>query len=86
MYAERKDWPLDEVKVNLEVEESHREDCDDCEESFRQVTTIRVQVNVDGDLTSEQRDRLGEIAEKCPVRRTLEGSIDVTETEVSEPA
>lgn len=85
MYAERKEWPLDSVKVNLEIDESHREDCKDCEEQFRQVTTIRIQINVEGDLSEDQRQRIREIARKCPVRRTLEGSIEVTETEVREP-
>lgn len=82
MYCERKDWPLEEVRVNLEIEESHREDCQECEDEFRTITEIDIQINVRGDLSDEQHQRIHEIARKCPVRRTLQGEINIRETEV----
>ncbi len=85
MYCERKDWPLEKVRVHLEVERVHSEDCEECEDETRKVTDLSLQVKVHGDFTDEQRERVLEIARKCPVRRTLEGRLNISESEVGAP-
>lgn len=78
MYADRKGWDLDGVRVRLDHGKVHAEDCDcDAPEDIRTVDVIEREVILEGDLTEEQRQRLFEIANKCPVHRTLEGHIVV---------
>lgn len=71
MYADRKGWFLGGVKVTLTHSRIHAKDCDDCESDKGQVDEIEVEIELNGDLTDEQRERLIEIAAKCPVHRTL---------------
>jgi putative redox protein len=77
MYADRKEWPLDEVQVRLRHERIHAEDCDDCETKEGKVSRMWRFLRVEGDLDDDQRQRLLEIANKCPVHRTLIGEISV---------
>ncbi len=77
MYADRKDWPLEEVVVRLSHEKIHAEDCEDCETREGKIDRIERHVEVRGDLEPSQRERLLEIANKCPVHRTLHSEIDV---------
>lgn len=77
MYADRKEWPLDETIVRLSHEKIHAEDCKDCETEKGRVDHIDREIEVRGDLSSDQRERLLEIANKCPVHRTLHSEIDV---------
>ena len=77
MYADRKDWPLDEATVRLSHEKVHAQDCDHCDTDEGKVDRIVREIELTGDLSSEQRDRLLEIANKCPVHRTLHSEIDV---------
>lgn len=77
MYADRKGWPLEEATVRLSHEKVHAEDCDHCEETEGKVDRIEREIEVQGPLDGEQRERLLEIANKCPVHRTLHGEIDV---------
>jgi len=85
MYADRKDWPLEEATVHLTHEKIHAEDCDHCETDEGKVDHIRREIELKGDLTPEQRQRLLEIANKCPVHRTLHSDVDV-ETALHEAA
>lgn len=71
MYAARKDWPLERVTVALNHAKDHAEDCAHCEQG-QKVDVFERTVFLEGDLTEEQRSRLLEIADKCPVHRTLE--------------
>lgn len=71
MYAERKKWPLERVSVRLKHEKIHVRDCEECESAEGRVDRIETSLRVTGDLTDEQRERLTEIAERCPVHRTL---------------
>ncbi len=71
MYARRKGWPLEEVQVELTHDRVHARDCDDCEEGDVKLELIRRHIRLLGPLSSEQRDRLTEIARRCPVHRTL---------------
>jgi len=77
MYADRKDWPLDEATVRLSHEKVHAEDCDQCDTDEGKVDRIVREIELTGDLSPDQRDRLLEIANKCPVHRTLHSEIDV---------
>jgi uncharacterized OsmC-like protein len=77
MYAQRKGWPLDDVQVTLTHGRIHAEDCAECESTTGLVDRIDVSLRIVGDLTEEQRSRLVEIADRCPVHQTL-----VTETVV----
>lgn len=82
MYADRKKWALDRVGVALHHEKIHAADCEDCETAEGKVDDIRIELELEGELTAEQRARLHEIAHKCPVHRTLTSEIKIR---VSEP-
>jgi putative redox protein len=74
LYAKRKGWDLQRVAVDLSHDRIHAKDCKECEETEGKIERIIVRLKVEGDLTDEQRARLSEIAEKCPVHRTLVGA------------
>jgi uncharacterized OsmC-like protein/alpha/beta superfamily hydrolase len=77
MYANRKKWPLERVTVRLRHSRIHAADCADCETRVGLLDRIDRTVKLEGDLDDEQRQRLLEIADKCPVHRTLGSEIDV---------
>jgi putative redox protein len=77
MYADRKEWNLTSVNVKLGHEKIHAEDCKDCESKEGKIDTISRVIYLDGELTGEQRNRLLEIANKCPVHKTLHSEIKV---------
>lgn len=76
MYANRKDWPLESVSVRLTHEKDYAEDCEHCEEN-RKVDVFDRTITLKGDLTEDQRARLLEIADRCPVHRTLHEPVEV---------
>lgn len=72
MYAKRKKWPLDGIELTLSTHKVHAKDCEDCEsDPNARVDVIERQISFKGNLTSEQINRLSDIASKCPVHRTL---------------
>jgi len=73
MYARRKKWDLQEVKVHLEYKRSYKEDCEACPDSERRLDNFVKCIELIGDLDDAQKKRLMEIADKCPVHRTLLG-------------
>jgi len=75
MYADRKGWPLTGVDVRLEHSRVHAQDCEDCESKTGKLDKIRRVISLRGELSTEQRERLLEIANKCPVHRTLRSEI-----------
>jgi putative redox protein len=77
MYAESKKWPLQRVKVQLQHHKVHAEDCAQCETKVGLVDEIVRDIQLLGDLTEVQRQRLLEIANKCPVHRTLMSEIRI---------
>lgn len=80
MYARRKGWPLKEVIVRLDHRKVHAEDCEHCEDPDRKLDHFELELELIGDLTKEQRQRLLEIAEKCPVHKTLKGEVRIEVT------
>lgn len=76
MYANRKKWPLKSVSVRLTHAKDHAEDCEHCEEG-RKVDIFDREIRLDGDLDAAQRARLLEIADKCPVHKTLHEPVHV---------
>ena len=74
MYARRKKWDLKDVKVHLSYDRSYKEDCDQCSESDRRLEHFDKSIELVGDLDESQKARLLEIAERCPVHRTLSGA------------
>jgi uncharacterized OsmC-like protein len=77
MYARRKGWPLEEVTVRLRHSRIHAEDCAECETKEGKLDRIERDIHLAGPLTDEQRSRLMEIADKCPVHRTLTSEINI---------
>ncbi len=71
MYARRKGWPLEGVQVKLNHEKIHATDCDECITQEGKLDQITKNIFLKGDLTQEQRERLLEIADRCPVNQTL---------------
>jgi len=71
MYAERKGWPLTGVVVHLDHRKIHADDCADCETKSGKLDEINRVLEFEGDLDGEQRGRLLEIADRCPVHRSL---------------
>ncbi|MEO1169015.1 MAG: bifunctional alpha/beta hydrolase/OsmC family protein [Pseudomonadota bacterium] len=80
MYAARKDIPLQGVKIELEHSRDHVDDCATCNNDDNRIDVMDMAIELVGDLTDEQRARLLEIADKCPVHRTLENRIDIHTT------
>jgi putative redox protein len=80
MYARRKGWPLENVEVRLSHQRDYARDCAECETTPVQIDQIDRRITLKGSLDQAQRARLLEIAEKCPVHRTLTGTIRVTDT------
>ena len=81
MYANRKKLPLDDVSVTLSHSRSHSKDCQNCDnEKPELLEIISREITLKGDLTDAQRQRLMEIADKCPVHKTLHGNLSITST------
>jgi putative redox protein len=77
MYADRKQWPLQGVQVRLGHSRIHAEDCGACDTQEGMVDQIDAEISLIGDLSEGQRQRLMEIADRCPVHRTLLGEIQI---------
>ena len=77
MYADRKGWALHGATVDLSHSRVHARDCEECESAEGMITRIERRLSIEGDLTDEQRGRLLEIADKCPVHRTLHSPVVV---------
>ncbi len=80
MYANRKNWPLKEVKVHLAHSKAYDTDCKNCDGKDKKIDYIERQLEMEGDLSETQRKRLHEIADKCPVHKTLLSKTNISTT------
>jgi putative redox protein len=86
LYAARKKWPLEQVVITLSQKRVHVEDCADCETPEAMVHRIDKKIELIGPLDGAQRSRLLEIADQCPVHRTLTSRIEIKSALVSAPS
>jgi putative redox protein len=77
LYARRKGWPLENVTVSLQHSKIHAIDCAECETKVGKIDRIEREIQLTGALTNEQRAKLMEIADKCPVHQTLTSEINI---------
>ena len=77
MYARRKAWPLEDITVHLRHSKIHAVDCAECETKDGMLDRIERDIQMGGALSDEQRAKLLEIADKCPVHRTLTSEIQI---------
>ena len=77
VYARRKGWPLQDVAVRLRHSRIHATDCAECETKEGKIDRVELDIELTGPLSNEQRSKLLEIAEKCPVHRTLISEISL---------
>jgi len=77
LYARRKQWPLEKVEVSLKHSRIHAADCEECKSKEGKIERIDRFISLIGPLTDEQRARLLEIAEKCPVHKTLTSGVSI---------
>jgi putative redox protein len=77
LYARRKQWTLESVTISLRHSKIHATDCADCETKVGKIDRIERDIHLEGSLTEEQREKLLEIADKCPVHRTLTSEINI---------
>jgi putative redox protein len=75
LYARRKQWPLEGVEVRLRHDKIHAADCAECETQAAKIDRIEKGIVLQGELSDEQRERLLEIADRCPVHRTLQSEV-----------
>jgi putative redox protein len=77
MYADRKKWKLTEVNVQVKHEKTHARDCANCDEKPNQIDQFSREIEVVGDLSAAQKEKILEIANKCPVHRSLHAEVKV---------
>jgi len=78
LYARRKGWSLEAVTVRLSHSRVHAVDCAECETKAGRLDRVAWSLHFDGDLTAAQRTRLVEIAQMCPVHRTLRSEVHMS--------
>ncbi|NSW85165.1 MAG: alpha/beta fold hydrolase [Syntrophobacteraceae bacterium] len=77
MYADRKEWPLESIVVRLKHRKVHARDCSECESKSGRIDVVEREIELRGPLDAEQRERLLEIADRCPVHHTLHSEVRV---------
>lgn len=77
LYAQRKEWPLEDMFLELRHYKSHKEDCENCDKPESRIDHIEKELILKGDLDDDQKKRLLEISQRCPVHRTLSGDIEI---------
>ena len=82
MYARRKKWNLENITVHIDHSKEHAVDCENCESSSAKIDTFTKTIKIEGDLTREQKERLMEIADRCPVHRTLMSSVQIISSQI----
>ena len=77
MYANHKEWPVEDLYIELRHNKRHTDDCENCDDPKSKIDYIEKELIVEGDLSEDQVNRLLEISNRCPVNRTLLGEIDI---------
>ncbi|WP_298790566.1 bifunctional alpha/beta hydrolase/OsmC family protein [uncultured Allomuricauda sp.] len=77
MYARRKGWMVDNVEVHTSYSKSHMEDCENCESDTAKIDTFHREIKLTGSLDEKQKARIMQIADKCPVHKTLHSQTQV---------
>ena len=77
MYTKRKGWHIDNVEVHTSYSKTHALDCEDCESSNAKIDTFHREIKITGDFDDKQLERLLQIADKCPVHKTLHNETQV---------
>ncbi|MFD1095659.1 bifunctional alpha/beta hydrolase/OsmC family protein [Salegentibacter chungangensis] len=77
MYVKRKEWDLENVETHVTYEKKHADDCENCEEESSKIDTFNRQIKLEGNLDEKQIKRILNIANKCPVHRTLSSKITI---------
>lgn len=77
LYADRKSWPLESAEVSLRQSRPHEADCEKCATEEVGISRVERKIHMTGPLTDDQRKRLLEIADRCPVKQTLARGIRV---------
>lgn len=77
MYARRKKWEVLNVTVHINHNKEHALDCENCEDPSAKIDTLTRAIALEGSLSEEQKKRLLEIAERCPVHRTMQSKIQI---------
>lgn len=75
MYAERKKWPVEQISVELDHSRDHGSDCMECDEANPKIDVIKRSIAITGNLDADQRQRMMQIADMCPVHRTLHNKL-----------
>ncbi len=83
MYADRKKWPVESISVNLKHQKIHADECRSCETQSGKLDQIDLEIDIKGELDKDQKKRMLEIAQKCPVHRTLHSEM-MTNTRLKE--
>jgi putative redox protein len=79
MYCRRKGWTLHSVSARYEHDKIHSDDCEDCEEDHRgYIDRVRSQIFIEGTFDEAQKERLTQIAVRCPVHKTLDHGVEFT--------
>ncbi len=80
MYARRKKWKVQNVEVHTSYSRDHAVDCENCETENSKIDTFRREIILEGELDAKQKNRLLEIADKCPVHKTLHSKTQIITT------
>ncbi|MDX1641178.1 MAG: OsmC family protein [Balneolaceae bacterium] len=80
MYADRKEWPVEDIYIEMRHSKVHAEDCEDCDDPKARIDKIEKDIIVKGDLDDKQLNRLLEISKKCPVHKTLLNDMEIEST------
>lgn len=79
MYCTRKGWDLHSISARYELDKVHADDCADCDDEEKgRIDRVRSEIFIEGDFDDEQRARLADIAERCPVHKTLDHGVSFT--------
>ena len=76
MYCQRKGWKLESISAKYELDKVHADDCQDCDDDAKgYIDRVRSEIFIEGDFDDEQRKRLADVAQRCPVHKTLDHGV-----------